>query len=178
MKLIEKIARDVNKVIIRSEYHAQISVGKRQYHDIWVTKNDVIKVKMFGEAKSKIVDFDKLVSTFGGYVKESTTYARAELRKRATGFGIFVDASYCQGQGRVAILRRQQNGDVDLIIRNRQFFSSVQAEEWGVREAMRLWPGEDVYCDCQGVVRKVKDVNVHWIPRDMNMETDGLTRCR
>jgi hypothetical protein len=77
----------------------------------------------------------------------------------------------------VAILRG--NGiNYDIAVRQIEIATNVLAEDWAIKEAIKMYPGEEtVFSDCDPAV-KMNLPRARWIPRENNKEADYFGNMR
>ena len=178
--LIDDLAKSY-KLIVNSEYHLQIEAtgGK---HDIWFTKKGEVKFKACGQQATRVVTPEQLKMELAKYSYDESDLALMRglslvVRKAAGRKGIFCDAGFSDGRARIAILRGTGQ-DYDIAVRQIEIATNVLAEDWAIKEAMRLYPGDEpVYSDCEPAV-KMNAPRAVWIPRKNNKEADHFGNMR
>lgn len=179
-KLLERLATEF-PLIVRTEYHVQIETTNGP-HNIWLTKSGSIRFKPCGAAESNFLSGDKLIQRLRNYDYGKTDLALMHSLTRFIGevkgkSGIFVDAGWKNGKAKVAIIKSESWGDMDITVRHIDIESSYAAEEWAVITAAEMYPGDTpIYSDCQTVADSFP--RVQWIPRKQNKQADSLGNMR
>lgn len=165
-------------LIIRTPYHVQISTTNG-YHNIWFNKYGDVKYAPCGQSKWKFVDLENLLKELKNYSYDNSEVVFLQslsiFLKRIEGrTGIFVDAGFFEGNGKIAIVRAMA-GDYDITIRKIKCLNNVEAERLAVEKAAELYPGnEPIFTDC----KTISHPRVQWIPRKSNREADCLGNMR
>ena len=124
MRDVNQLVKELSKeyeVIVNTPHHVQIPCVKGK-HDIWFTKNGVITFQPVGQReghcttpkalKEELKRFD-YAKTDQGKMEEVIAFIRNVPIKE----GIFVDAGWKEGRGRIAIIRIK-SGDIDVYVRH------------------------------------------------------------
>lgn len=195
--IITSLMSEGYEVILKSNYHIQV-VGIRGSHNVYVNSQDVVKVMMHGEhACTYLGDWPdcwgQLLKKLRDYNYLRTTQHKIDtaitrMIEQSLDPGVYVDAGFDSGTGnsRIAIIRIALNGDMDVLIRNimsgqHGIVTSGQAEEFGIRLAITLYPDSIVYTDHRGLVdtfTKLGVTTLKWIPRSRNKAADTLSNLR
>ena len=172
-------------VIVRTQYHFQIEVPGRGYHNIYIGKRGM-SVQYYGErAISYPRNVDELIRNLKRYNYENSDMARLRYlegfvtqAKKTAKTGIFVDAGFRDGIGRIAVLNLRADESFDLYSGpKKEYPDNIAAELNAVNEAMIRYPPPDdtpIYSDCKSIAGG----RVVWIPRDMNKEADTFANMR
>lgn len=179
-QLIKELSKDY-EVIVNTPHHVQIPCLKGK-HDIWFTKNGDITFRPVGQReghfttpkalKEELKRFD-YAKTDQGKMEEVIAFIRNVPIKE----GIFVDAGWKEGRGRIAIIRIK-SGDIDVYVRHIQCKSAFEAEDRGIKMAAQCYPGnEPIFNDCKAAVEK-NAPRAKWLSREHNKEADKLSNLR
>lgn len=169
------------EVIVNTPHHVQIPCAKGK-HNIWITKNGDITFQPVGEReghcttpkalKEELKRFD-YAKTDQGKMEEVIAFIRNVPIKE----GIFVDAGWKDGRGRIAIIRIK-NGNIDVHIRQVRCKSAFEAEDMGIIFAAKTFPpDEPIFNDCKAAVEK-NAPRAKWLPREDNKDADKLSNLR
>lgn len=166
-------------VIVRTRHHLQIPVGKKKYHDIWVSSSGDVRMRMHGDSRANVFGLDEIHRRLAGYKYEATEQSAMEvaalLRRSGGRIGVFVDAGFKEGRARIAVVKHDEDGGLEIRARNIVVNTVNQAEEAAVEWAKSLWPTARIYCDNKPVAIKT---GVSWISRDGNGVADSVANLR
>lgn len=177
--LVERLSA-LYTVHVRSQYHIQVETPNGP-HNIWFSKGRM-QFEPCGSAGWKYVTTAKLLHELERYdYSRSDRAAMIELskliEKAKDRTGIFTDAGYLDGIGKLAVVRTYESGDLDITVRIVEAESNIEAERLAVLLAMRLHPGDDpIHTDCQPVAADY--TRAVWIPRKQNKKADKFGNLR
>lgn len=176
-----RLVESLNKygVLVRTRHHLQIPIGKRKYHDIWINDRGEIKIRMYGLGRAVATTLEDIDRRLEGYKYDSTEQSSMEvatlLRRSERICGVFVDAGYKDGRGRIAVIRRRGT-EIDVRVRDIEGLSGPgEAEERAYLLGRELWPLEQLFTDSKNVALKY---GATWIPRKLNREADHCSNLR
>jgi hypothetical protein len=175
------ILRSRFNVQVVGVYHVKINT-KEGVHDLYINSNGRMKFQAYGQRTPVIVTMDELLRQLETYSYDQSDIALmnyvAGLLPRYEGkSGIFCDAGYAAGRARVAIIRGNR-GDYDITVRVIDAESAFHAEDWAVKKAIELYPGDEpIHTDNQAAANANKPRAV-WIPRSKNREADIFGNMR
>lgn len=184
--MLKKLAEEFT-CIVRSPHHVQIDLGGRRYHDLWLTKQGCLKVRLYGDDAASVVQADGFpqfltavrhhdlsTSTLGSLKAIERTIKRAEC---APAGSIFTDAGFRQGIARIAVIRSRADG-FDLSVRRAQCDTSLAAENLAVALAVQLYPGDDPIHTNARVLHGALNGRVVCIHKENNREADSAANLR
>jgi hypothetical protein len=178
-ELIEKLSAEYT-VHVRTEYHIQIET-KNGPHDLWFTKGR-IKFSPCGYNGWRYVTPNSLFKALERYDYEKTDLAAMRtvtglISRIGSKTGIFVDAGWTKEAAKIAVVKIEENGDLDISVRSSQAESNTAAELEAIRYAADLHPtDEPIFTDCLPVVRL--HARAVWIPREQNKHADKFGNVR
>lgn len=203
-KILEKVGEEY-RLIIRTEYHAQVMVEDRVYHNFWPMRDGRLKVQYAGSRGTHVYSFmsesiGKLIRKLKGYNYQSDSdVARMKEIQRLIGLarlahpghgdinrdGIYCDAGWKEGLAKLSAVRIDGD-DVDIIVRKVLGIESSQmAEEKAISLAIAHFgaTGAVIYSDCQQAVNKFREsgesgIEFRWIKRSQNELADSLGNIR
>lgn len=156
---------------------------KKGAHNIWITAKGTITFQPYGQQKGHRVTLEELQEELEHYDYENTDLAAMSRLSYIMGridlnrVGIYCDAGFAEGRARAAIIR-VHGGDFDIAVRHINAESSLAAEEWAIKEAIRMYPGDEpVFSDCLDAVERNKP-RATWIAREQNREADSMGNMR
>lgn len=179
-KLVEDLHAEF-PLVVRTPYHVQIETANGP-HNIWFTKNDDIRFQPCGDKDSYFTTATDLVKKLRSYDYTKTDLAFMQSITKFIGeiagkSGIFVDAGWKGGKAKVAIIKSTANGDMDIAVRVIESPNSYAAEDWAIKTAAEIHPGDEpIFTDCQSAA-KVNE-RAQWIPRGQNKQADALGNMR
>ena len=179
-QLIKELGKEY-EVIVNTPHHVQIPCLKGK-HNIWFTKTGLITFQPAGQReghcttpkalKEELKHFD-YAKTDQGKMEEVIAFIRNVPIKE----GIFVDAGWKDGRGRIAIIRIN-SGNIDVYVRPVKCKSAFEAEDMGIKMAARSYPGDEpIFNDCKAAVEK-NAPRAKWLSREQNKDADKLSNLR
>ncbi len=179
---IIKALSEKYRPIVKSPHCIQIKL-KEGRHNIWLTAKGAITFMPHGQQSGHSVTLEQLLKELEHYDYESTDLAAMSRLSYIMGridlnrTGIYCDAGFAEGRARAAIIR-VHGGDFDIAVRHIHAESSFAAEEWAIKEAIRMYPGDEpVFSDCLAAVEGNKP-RAEWIARESNAEADQFGNVR
>lgn len=172
--------REKYELIVQTQHHIQIEAAQGK-HNIFLSKRGV-KIQPCGQQQARDITEKELLDELERYEYCSTDLALMQqltlILKRVEGKeGIFCDAGFSQGRARVAVIR-SFNGDYDISVRLIEASDSVFAEDWAIKKAIELYPGDQpVFSDCEPAVQ-ANQPRAKWIPRAANTAADRFGNMR
>jgi hypothetical protein len=170
---------------VHSQYHVEIKCTEGSHH-IYMGKKG-LSAKYCGRRDVVSEDnIDSIIEKLKGYDYQDTDLSRmhylssfVERCKEAKKEGIFTDAGFKNGVGRVAILHLRKNGAFTLYSGEELTFkNSQEAEHYAILRALAKYPVGTVFSDCKNVVESMNLDRVQWIPRNNNQEVDIFSNMR
>lgn len=175
------ILRSKFNVQVVGVYHVKIKT-KEGVHDLYINSNGRMKFQAYGQRTPVIVTIDQLLTQLETYSYDQSdialmNYVAGLLPGYEGKSGIFCDAGYADGKARVAIIRGH-HGDYDITVRLIDAESCFHAEDWAVKKAIELYPGDEpIHSDNQEAVR-MNQPRAVWVPRSQNREADTFGNMR
>jgi hypothetical protein len=178
--VLQRLAQEGYELIVNTQYHVQIPCAKGK-HNIWFDKIGEMTLQCVGQRSPHSVGINKLLAELKQYSYEKTDLGIMEvvkfIQKVPIKQGIYVDAGFKNGLGRIAVIR-VQNGAIDVHIREIGCQTPFEAEDNGIRLAAELFPGEEpIYNDNLAAVER-NAPRAQWIDRIKNRDADRLSNLR
>ena len=179
-------------LIIRNQYHAQIRIREKLYHNIWVTHYG-LKVQFCGNRRSQVhQNLNKLLDRLAeyDYSADSDLAMMSNLEKliaRVKGkSGVFCDAGFKEGKSKLAAIRIFEY-EIDLYVRESEAYATnTEAEIGAIRLALKRFPdAPEIFSDSVAAICELEMLNevpnhqrLRWIGRDSNTKADHFANLR
>lgn len=198
-KIVKRLREEFgDRVIVRTEHHIQVDSDKG-YHNIWVTKDGYVRFKKAGnrpinEGASPMFIVRSIknsraktdVQRMKEMLDVATFVGEMEQKAQKTGDGIYTDAGYKEGEGRVAAML-VCGEEIHATVKKGRFSSIEEAESTAIEIGICMRslhlprdPGVilPVYNDNKVAVGSFAGSHVYWLPREATKAADKLSNMR